>query len=62
MEFHKLFDIVRQRQYIGSMKIKTSITLSEEIIRSIDELFGEQKNRSEIIEQAIKDYIERYLP
>jgi metal-responsive CopG/Arc/MetJ family transcriptional regulator len=36
------------------MKIKTSITLSEDIIKRIDELFGKQINRSELIEQALK--------
>lgn len=41
------------------MKIKTSITLSEELIQSIDELFGKQKNRSEFIENAVRDFIER---
>ncbi len=41
------------------MKVKTSITLSEELIQGIDELFGKQKNRSEFIEKAVKDFIER---
>jgi len=41
------------------MKIKTSITLSEELIQSIDELFGGRINRSEFIEKAVKDYVER---
>ena len=42
------------------MKIKLSITLSEELIKSIDDLFGRQKNRSEFIEKAVRDYIERH--
>lgn len=41
------------------MKVKTSITLSEELIRDIDELFGGKKNRSEFIEKAIRDFIGR---
>ncbi len=41
------------------MKVKTSITLSEELVHSIDELLGKQKNRSEFIEKAVRDYIER---
>ena len=41
------------------MKIKTSITLSEELIQSIDELFGGRINRSEFIEKAVRDYVER---
>lgn len=43
------------------MKVKTSITLSEELIHSIDELLGEGKNRSELIEKAVTDYIERQI-
>ncbi len=43
------------------MKIKTSITISEELIKSIDEVFGGQKNRSEFIEKAVKHYIERQI-
>jgi len=39
------------------MKIKTSITLSEELIQSIDELLGGQKNRSEFIEKAVRSFI-----
>ncbi|MBM4136988.1 MAG: ribbon-helix-helix protein, CopG family [Nitrospira sp.] len=41
------------------MKVKTSITLSEELIHIIDELLDMKKNRSEFIEEAIRDYIER---
>ena len=43
------------------MKIKTSVTLSEELIQSIDELFGGRINRSEFIEKALKDYVERQI-
>lgn len=39
------------------MKIKTSITLSEEIIREIDELSSQYGNRSALIEQAIRDFL-----
>jgi len=39
------------------MKIKTSITLSEEIIREIDELSSQYGNRSVLIEQAIRDFL-----
>lgn len=41
------------------MKVKTSITISEELIKIIDELFSEQKNRSEFIEEAVRDFIKR---
>ncbi len=44
---------------ISSMKVKTSITLSEDLIQSIDAFSGGRKNRSELIEEAVKDYLER---
>ncbi|MDO9287950.1 MAG: hypothetical protein Q7T83_04090 [Thermodesulfovibrionales bacterium] len=40
------------------MKIKTSITLSEDVLRNIAE-FGRHENRSEFIEKAVRDFIER---
>jgi metal-responsive CopG/Arc/MetJ family transcriptional regulator len=39
------------------MKIKTSITLSEDIIQAIDRIAGKSKNRSAIIEAALRAYI-----
>jgi metal-responsive CopG/Arc/MetJ family transcriptional regulator len=39
------------------MKVKTSITLSEELLKAIDEYSGEYKNRSEFIENAIRAFI-----
>jgi metal-responsive CopG/Arc/MetJ family transcriptional regulator len=39
------------------MKIKTSITLSEDVFKAIDELAGQSKNRSEFIETAVRAYI-----
>ena len=41
------------------MKVKTSITLSEDLIQRIDEFSGGQKNRSELIEGALRDYLDR---
>jgi metal-responsive CopG/Arc/MetJ family transcriptional regulator len=41
------------------MKIKTSVTLSEELVQSIDDLFGGRMNRSKFIEKAVRDYVER---
>ncbi len=43
------------------MKVKTSITLSEDLIQSIDAFTGGQKNRSELIEKALRDYLERQI-
>ena len=39
------------------MKVKTSITLSEEIIREIDELSNQYGNRSLFIEKAIQHFL-----
>jgi metal-responsive CopG/Arc/MetJ family transcriptional regulator len=44
-------------EYIGSMKVKTSVTLSDDLLKSIDEQSGPQKNRSEFIEKALRIYI-----
>ncbi len=39
------------------MKVKTSITLSEDVVEAVDELAGEVGNRSEVIETALRSYI-----
>ena len=39
------------------MKVKTSITLSEDVVEAVDELAGESGNRSEFIEAALRSYI-----
>ncbi len=38
------------------MKVKTSITLSEDIVAAVDQLAGEPRNRSEVIETALRSY------
>ncbi len=45
--------------YSWSMKQKTSITLSPETIKAIDEVAGESSNRSRVIEQAVVEFLER---
>ena len=39
------------------MKVKTSITLSVELIRQIDALAGRYGTRSALIEQAVRDFL-----
>ncbi len=39
------------------MKVKTSITLSEDLFRQIDELSDQYGNRSALIERAIRDFL-----
>ena len=43
------------------MKIKTSITLSENILQAIDRIIGKSENRSAFIEAALKSYIAQNL-
>jgi len=39
------------------MKVKTSVTLSEDLLKTIDEQSGPQTNRSEFIERALRTYL-----
>jgi len=48
-------------EYIGSMKVKTSITLSEELLKAVDQYAKEYKNRSEFIEEAVRVFIRRLI-
>ena len=41
------------------MKLKTSVTLSEETVRAIDEVAGRGGNRSRVIEEAVVEYLVR---
>ena len=43
------------------MKIKTSITLSEDILKMIDQRSNQYKNRSEFIETALRAFITQML-
>lgn len=43
------------------MKIKTSITLSDELIRVIDQYGQAYKNRSDFIEAAIRAFIKQII-
>lgn len=38
------------------MKVKTSVTLSAEVLEAVDEL-AKSSSRSEVIEQAVRDYL-----
>jgi len=39
------------------MKVKTSITLSEELIRQMDALLSQYGTRSALIERAVRDFL-----
>jgi metal-responsive CopG/Arc/MetJ family transcriptional regulator len=43
------------------MKIKTSITLSEDLLKAIDEYAREYNNRSEFIEKAVRVFIRQLI-
>jgi metal-responsive CopG/Arc/MetJ family transcriptional regulator len=44
-------------EYISGMKVKTSITLSEDLLEAIDQMSTQFKNRSEFIESALRVYM-----
>ncbi len=44
-------------RYIGGMKIKTSITLTDRVLTAIDRNIGSFKSRSDFIECAAKSYL-----
>lgn len=46
--------------YVGSMKIKTSIKLSEDLLEAINQRV-EHKNRSEFIEMAVRSYLSQLI-
>jgi metal-responsive CopG/Arc/MetJ family transcriptional regulator len=43
------------------MKVKTSITLSEDLLEAIDQRSSQFKNRSDFIEAAIRAYISQII-
>jgi Arc/MetJ-type ribon-helix-helix transcriptional regulator len=49
---------ILRRWYDGGMKTKTSVTLSEEVLRLIDRNAKGEKNRSAFIETAVRAYLE----
>ncbi len=44
-------------EYISSMKVKTSITLSGDLLKTIDEHTRGYNSRSEFIEEAVRVFI-----
>jgi metal-responsive CopG/Arc/MetJ family transcriptional regulator len=45
--------------YIGSMKVKTSITLSRDLVEAIDRQAASHRSRSEFIETTVRTYLEQ---
>jgi metal-responsive CopG/Arc/MetJ family transcriptional regulator len=48
-------------EYISGMKVKTSITLSEDLLEAIDQWSTQFKNRSEFIESALRAYMAKLI-
>jgi len=44
---------------IGSMKIKTSVTLDELVLRAIDKATTRGRSRSRVIEEAAREFLAR---
>ena len=56
--FNHYLAIQRLIGYTNRMKVKTSITLSEDLITEIDTLLGEFGNRSAFVEQVLRDFLD----
>lgn len=41
------------------MKVKTSITLSKTLLDAVDNLAGKTGNRSAVIEQAVREFVQK---
>ena len=56
----RALDTAPESEYIGSMKVKTSITLSEDLLKVVDKRTKQQKKtRSDFIEAAVQAFIPR---
>ena len=62
MKIDRSFPAVEQRllqplpqEYISSMKLKTSITLSEGVVRRLDQATGKGESRSQAIERLLRE-------
>jgi len=45
------------RWYIGGVKVKTSVTLSEDLVDEVDEVAGGKGNRSKFIESVLRRHL-----
>ncbi len=42
-------------------KIKTSVTLSEDLLREVNECAKDFRNRSEFVEKALREYLKKLM-
>ncbi|MCL4871491.1 MAG: hypothetical protein KJ063_21235 [Anaerolineae bacterium] len=54
-----MFDIYHSREYDGGMKVKTAVTLSQDLLESIALLPEPYQNRSMFLETAVWAYLAR---
>jgi metal-responsive CopG/Arc/MetJ family transcriptional regulator len=50
-----------RKSHIGDPKVKTSITLSEDLLKTIDQLSTHYKNRSDFIEAAVRAFVAQIM-
>lgn len=43
--------------YIGGMKVKTSVTLSEDLLAAIDQRMAAYRSRSDFLEAAVREFL-----
>ena len=44
---------------MGSMRVKTSVTIDERVLRAIDKVATRTRSRSRVIEDAARDFLSR---
>ncbi len=54
-----LVDIGALREYINNMRVTTSITISEQLLKEVDALAQAPNQRSVFIETALREYLKR---
>jgi metal-responsive CopG/Arc/MetJ family transcriptional regulator len=50
-----------ERGKMGKIKVKTSVTLPKDLLRTVDRLSGRYRNRSEFIEAAVRAFIAQII-
>ena len=53
------FDRLRWRDYLGAMKIKTSIAVDKALLEKAAKLSNRYRNRSELMEAVLRTYVAR---
>ena len=59
--FSPSIENIPHMEYNRGMKVKTSITLTDELIQTMNQYGKDYKNRSEFIETAVRAFIEQII-